>query len=232
MNLNIEPLNIPTAILNLPDATPSEKLLLALYLTNPEASNRMAIKAVGVGASGLKKIRKRLIAKNWLRPTAHGYRLTIPGLEATPEAEAGHFFPKSKATEKENKVAPARKVESLEEIIRSYCEDYVWLTKEPGKYDHLFVVELTRKTLDQLESDVPDGPLKERAVEALTNQDNKYYAWDYALNNWSRKDQQKAGRQIIDATPEQLAALRTAIDQAQLPGGKRVALLEGFPGKG
>jgi hypothetical protein len=91
MNTNNNPLIIPPAVTALSDATASEKLLLSLYFTVPKALNHQALKVLGVGPSGLKKIKIRLIAKGLLRSSVNGWRVLVPGLVPAPDGGGGHL---------------------------------------------------------------------------------------------------------------------------------------------
>jgi len=117
MNTNDNPLNIPPAILALADVTASEKLLLSLYAAEPDARNYRALEVLGVGLSGLKKIKHRLISKGLLRITANGYKVLVEGLTPAPKEAGGHLVSKSDAIEKEHKVA-VRKVKSLDQNLQ------------------------------------------------------------------------------------------------------------------
>jgi hypothetical protein len=87
-----ESLIIPPALLALAGVTASEKLLLALYAAEPKAKNRRALHVLGVGASGLKKIKLRLKTKGFLRTTAASYEVQVPGLNIEAEAGEGHLL--------------------------------------------------------------------------------------------------------------------------------------------
>src|SRR3974377_379583 len=100
-------LTIPPAILALKDGTASEKMLLALYTIQSRAINFVAMRTLGVGLSGLKKIKSRLIAKRYLRVTASGYEVLVPGLASEPEPVGGHFVSNSSGLKNRDKVATA-----------------------------------------------------------------------------------------------------------------------------
>jgi hypothetical protein len=105
MKVNKTPLTISPAILALNDATSSEKLLLALYAVEPLAKNYRALHVLGVGSSGLKKIKQRLMKKGYLRVNANGHEVSVPGLEPGQEP-GGHLVLNSTASLEMEKVAP------------------------------------------------------------------------------------------------------------------------------
>jgi hypothetical protein len=105
MKANETPLTVPPSVLALNDATSSEKLLLALYVVEPMAKNYRALCVLGVGSSGLKKIKKRLMKKGYLSVTAIGHEVSVPGLEPGQEP-GGHLVPNSTASLEMEKVAP------------------------------------------------------------------------------------------------------------------------------
>jgi len=107
MKIIESPLTVPPAILGLADVTASEKLLLALYAAEPDARNYRALKVLGMGESGLKKIKRRLLAKGLLLSKATGYQVVVPGRAPVPEG-GGHFFPKLTTPKKRKKWPPQR----------------------------------------------------------------------------------------------------------------------------
>jgi len=122
-------LQIPPAILAIRDATPSEKMLLSIYLNEPSVSSYRTIRILGVSRSGLKKIKGRLIAKGLLRPTIDGYRVIAPGLVPASEGGKGHFVTKSEAGSEMEKVAPRlRRMASIKEIQRDYNRTFEFIT--------------------------------------------------------------------------------------------------------
>jgi hypothetical protein len=120
MKVNKTPLTIPPAILALNDATSSEKLLMALYAVEPLAKNYRALRVLSVGSSGLKKIKQRLMKKGYLRVTANGHEVSVPGLEPGQEP-GGHLVPNSTAALKMEKVAPVDADQFRCDAVLAHC---------------------------------------------------------------------------------------------------------------
>jgi hypothetical protein len=231
MNSNNDTLSVPPAVLALVDVTASEKLLLALYAAEPQARNYRALKVLGVGPSGLKKIKRRLIAKGLLRSTINGWKVLVPGLTPAPDEAGGHLVSKSDAIEKVNKVAPLTKMKPLEETLREYEDMLAFLTNQPGGTHSKTLLWLTRRALAEVESTLPDCPLKAKLVATLTTRCDAFLGLGYAHRNLPRKYHLDFDRLIFSATPEQLAKLRVGIEHAQLTGGKPTLLLAELTGK-
>ncbi len=222
-----EPLNIPPAILALNDVTASEKLLLALYAAEPDAKNFMAMQVLGVGLAGLKKIKRRLRDKHYLLRKATGYVVDVPGLALGPEKTGGHLVQNSKAISKENKVAlptrSLRKVASAEEILDSYIATWELALREGAHVSTLHYI--VQSTLDRI-MDLPDERERNIMLAEFTKRRDAFLALSYSSEHLPRQCQRQVDRLIANSTPEQLAALRTAIEQAKITGVKPVFLLE------
>ena len=226
-----EPLSIPPAILALNDVTASEKMLLALYVAEPRAINFRALQVLGVGSSGLKKIKHRLLTKGLLKLTATGYQTLVPGFMPAPEETEGHFVSNSECAEKCDKVAPAparlAKERSPVEIWDRYVAMYAQALRFGSFPDALEM--LSQNFLDFATKEVPlDWPGRDKTLTALTARRDYWFAASYISDNLPRDSQRKLGKVIGRATPEQLAALRTGIEQAKLKGIKPALLLEQF----
>jgi len=229
----IAPLNIPPAILAINDVTASEKMLLALYAAEPDAKNFRAMRVVGVGLAGLKKIKGRLQAKGLLRLTASGYQILVPGLTSETDAAGGYFVPNSSGIENENEVAPPparlRKEPSLLETWDSHVAVYEQALRA-GTFPATLGM-LSQKFLDFVTNELaPDCPGRDQALAQLTVRRDYWFAASYAADTLPQRSLPKVAKLIGDATPQQLAALRTGIQQAQLAGGKPVLLLEQLAG--
>lgn len=98
-------LTIDPEILALNDVSSSEKLLLAVYHKNPGAKSSECLRVLGVGLSGLKKIKGRLMQKHLLRITASENQVLVLGLLPEAEAKDGHFVTKIQNFQKVEKVA-------------------------------------------------------------------------------------------------------------------------------
>jgi hypothetical protein len=231
MKTNDTALNIPPAILSLTDVTASEKLLLALYVLEPKTRNSRALKILSVGESGLKKIKRRLLSKGLVRPTGDGFKVLVPGLKPEPGEAGGHLVSKSDAIEKENKVAPLRRVRSLGEILRDYQNWMEELDDRPEGTHVEHLLDMTKATLREIQSDVPASPTKASAVEWLTRRCTGWFCIKYAADNLPRKNHPEVMRLIRHASAEQRAKLRQRIEQAQLTGGKPTLLLKELTGK-
>lgn len=232
MNTKDTALNIAPAILSLTDVTASEKLLLALYVLEPKARNSRALKVLSVGESGLKKIKRRLLSKGLVRPTADGFKVLVPGLMPEPEEAGGHKVSESDAIEKKDKVAPRlRKVRSLGEILRDYQNWIEELDDRPeGTHVH-HRLEMTEETLREIQSDVPASPEKELVVAWIIKHCDAWFTMAHVIDNIPRKHHRELLRLICKATAEQRAKLRQRIEQAQLTGAKPTLLLEELTGK-
>jgi len=221
-----EPLNIPPAILGLADVTASEKMLLALYAAEPETKNFRALQVLGVGLSGLKKIKKRLIVKGLLRCKGSGYEVLVPGLAPEPESAGGALFPKIGSSEKGEEVAPPtwsiRKVATAVEIIDTFMT--TWELALDMKAHVSTLHHILQSALDQI-MDLPDEHERNLLVPEFTARRDAFFALSYASEHLPRQYLRQVDRLVARSTPEQLAALRTGIEQAQLPGGKPVLLL-------
>jgi hypothetical protein len=119
---------------------------LALYVLEPKTRNSRALKILSVGESGLKKIKRRLLSKGLVRPTGDGFKVLVPGLKPEPGEAGGHLVSKSDAIEKENKVAPLRRVRSLGEILRDYR--FRFLPSQPGRTGGAFLFYPLENQLD------------------------------------------------------------------------------------
>lgn len=231
MKTNDTVLNIPPAILAMEDVTASEKLLLALYLMEPKTRNSRALKILSVGESGLKKIKRRLLSKGLVRPTADGWNVLVPGLMPESGEAGGHKVSKSDALEKENKVAPLRKVRSLGEIVRDYQNWMEELDDRPEGTHVQHRLEMTEETLREIQSDVPASPEKEKAVAWIIKHCDAWFSAAYVVDNLPRKHHNELLRLIFKATAEQRAKLRQCIEQNQLTGAKPTLLLAQLSGK-
>lgn len=234
MKTNENPLTIPPAILGLTDVTASEKMLLALYAASPDATNYRALKVLGVGLSGLKKMKRRLFTKGLLKSTATGYQTLVPGLTPDADAAGGHLVANSGGIENENKVAPPparlKKEQSLVEIWDNHVEVYAQALRF-GTYPATLEM-LSQKFLDFVTSEVPpDCPARDKALANLTARRDYWFAASYIDDNYPRNSRRKYAMVIGRATPEELAAFRTAVGQAKLNGTKPVLLLEQLTGQ-
>jgi len=232
MKTNEHPLIIPPAIQNLYGVTSSEKLLLSLYVSDPAALNCRALSVLGVSRSGLKKIKRRLLAKGLLRFTASGYQVDVPGLAPVPEG-GGTLLPKINSIEKEEKVAPTtmslRRVASANEILDSYIGTWELALREGAHVSTLHYI--VQSTLDSI-MDLPDERERNLMLAAFTKRRDAFFALCYSSEHLPRQYQRQVDRLIAKSTPEQLAALRTAIQQAELNGVKPVLLLERLSSEG
>jgi len=185
-------------------ATASEKTLLALYVTNREVKNHQALKVLSVGPSGLKKIKRRLLSKSLLRPSASGWKLLVPGLMPAPGEAGGHLVSESDATAKANKVA-LRKVKSLDQILREHNECWESFASQPGSVSTLLFI--VRRTLREIQSDVPDGPDKAEAVAAFQQRENAWTCLVWADKHLPKENRRDVDALVASASAEQLAKL-------------------------
>ena len=103
---------IPSAIMTL-DATPAEKLLLAICIEHPNTGDWRLRRALGITSAGLRKLKRRLIGKKWLiiylgdtkADMSYKVCVTDPGQPGQPGD--GHFVAENGDSDFANKVAPS-----------------------------------------------------------------------------------------------------------------------------
>jgi hypothetical protein len=235
MNIIENPLAVPPAILALNDVTASEKMLLAVYVADRDAKNFRALHIVGVGLSGLKKIKRRLIAKGYLRGTANGYEVLVPGLMPAPEDEEGHFVSNSGGVENTNKVAPPPALKKERSLVQQ-LEDHEKFYQQVAHSSEVYTASLemlSQNFLDFVTNEVPkDTPGIDKLLAILTARRDYWFAASFISDNFPGDSRRKFAKLIGRATPNQLATLRTAIAQAKLTGGKPTLLLQQLSSEG
>jgi hypothetical protein len=221
-----KPLSIPPAILALNDVTTSSKMLLALYVADASTKNYRALRVLGVSPSGLKKIKRRLIAQGLLRLTVKGYEVVVPGLATTQAGEGGHIVAKSESPPNQEKVAlTVRKIASLEEIMIECLGSIRESLDSPEGFYYETLLMVLRLTMGRIRSDVPEGRERENALVWLTARSNEFVACKFVSHHCPEKFHRKLGHLIYNAPPEQLSHLANLIGQGQLADKNPTLLL-------
>jgi hypothetical protein len=230
MKENENQLTIPPAILALKDVTASEKMLLALYVCEPRATNFRALQVLGVGLSGLKKIKKRLLTRGLIKSTASGYRILVPGLTSESDTGGGHLVTNSRGLENRHKVAPLRKVKTSEQIVREYQKAWDWVEESLSSGEGCYSSTMLRIVKDALDAtnDLPDGPEKDALLTYFTPRHDAFLALNFGLENLPPSQHRKIDRLIARATHEELATLRTRIEHVKLAGQDPRPLLQEY----
>jgi len=79
--------------------------------------------------------------------------------------------------------------------------------------------------------DLPDERERDIMLAEFTKRRDAFFALTYASEHLPRQYQRQVDQLIAKSTPEQLATLRTAIEQAKLTGAKPVFLLKQMSGQ-
>jgi len=199
-------------------------MLLALYTASPGAKDFQALKILGVGLSGLKKIRKRLFDKKLLKRVASGHRVLLPG--------DGHFVSQTPAVQKVNKVprTAAAVADEIAELFDSY---------EKSKNDHSTGGMRTRtlafwswqltELLVEAKKVFPSAPEFTDLLAKVERQRNLWTVCCY-IGEFAEGEREfiRVARRLRAATDQQLALLHEKIStNTQLgPGGKAPLQLE------
>src|SRR5947209_3379649 len=99
----LKPITIPSEIHALNIATLPEKLLLAIYASDPTA--KWVRRALSMTRAGLRKLERRLIQKGLLKVEGANHLIRAPGLVNNQQPNGGHFFSESATKQNGNKVA-------------------------------------------------------------------------------------------------------------------------------
>ena len=216
--LDTQPLVVPAELLDFPHLSASEKLLLAFYAAKPAAPNNQVLEALGVSRAGLKKLKRRLVAKHVLVPTEKGYSIRLPGLVFTRDADGGHFLSESDAVQNENKIAlPAPRLTPAKDIA------VVW----ERHLKHLFVSARTRprdiqkytaQMIRRVQAESPDGSNRDAVLAKMQIMEDKHFALQLVADNIPSKHFPKYYNLMTDATPAQLATFRKHAEAMWLDG--------------
>ena len=101
----IKPVVIPPGILSLRGAKLPEKLMLAMYASDPEA--RRVFRALSMSGAGLRKLKQRLVDKGLLTINGARHEVHLPGFVYIERPAGGHFVPAS-PTAKNDKIVARR----------------------------------------------------------------------------------------------------------------------------
>jgi hypothetical protein len=179
---------------------------------------------LGVGPSGLKKIKRRLYEKGLLRCIAGGYEVLVPGLASASAGGGGYLVPRTTIEKKEEKVAPR----SAADIMASLHEIYDLLYHNPDSeelgYFPARMFDFFASSLTQL-IDEGAAVLPADLVARVTRDRNDMAARAHAAGHAkSQTEYHRYSALISAATPDQLADVFAGIVRTrQLESGEALS---------
>jgi hypothetical protein len=221
--LDASPLTIPAELLDFKYLTASAKMLLAVYVTNPGATNSQVINLLGISLSGLKKIKRALLARHVLVAAANGYTVRLPGLLLVE----GHFLSEAEAVQNGHKVPPTPRLIPARIIAKELDRALLQLRHRRDTIpSQLF--DRVGRALQLIESQSPEGPEREAILKKVRDMENFYFAWTYVFENVPRVHELQCTKLIFNATPDQLAVFRERAEGLKLAGNAPKKLLRFF----
>ena len=208
----------------------SEKVLLAFYVAHPDATNGQVATTLGISPSGLKKLKRGLLDKHVLAPTAAGYTVRLPGYVLIRDKAGSRFIPETEAVASGHVMTspPPRLVPAMD-IHRTWSEHFEYLISRNSPPSA--VLRYTEKIIKRIETESPEGPERDRVLETLRDMANANFAIGFVAENAPKKNERHLIDQITHATTEQWAAFREKAEGMQLAGIAPQKLL-GFFGTG
>jgi hypothetical protein len=216
---------IPAPLLGFKYLSASEKVLLAYYAANPDASNVEVVATLGVSTSGLKKLKSDLLERQVLIASDEGYTIRLPGHVLVRDSQGSHFVSESDAEKSGHKVAhDAPRLTPAKDVYKHWRSSIAQLSRN-RHVGPSYLLSVTTKMIKRIEDESPEGPEREDALAEMRNAENLYFAADFIYDNIPRKYEAKCLALIGSATPEQLVGFRTKADAMLLAGMPEPKLL-------